>query len=583
MATEGGGETYAGRVGKGTKKKKKLNILDILLERKDNSISYNLSKDELSKLLFKKMKLNPKSIVKIDSSAFRTIHVELTHSIEPESYSDLPSFEIRDGLRTKFSRPHHRKETLVTISWLDLETPDELIFHVFSHFGTMKSNIQLCKIREENEESEEAKLLNDIFSGERQFWIEIEKPLPSYASIDGRKVKLFHPGQKRTCARCQKDGENCQGRANAKLCEENGGEKIPVENVWKDILSKIGYKEWTGGDVSTDIAETDDHLEGGKEQLPPIEGCTGLILENLEENMNLEDVKSILKKACSNEVLESCTLHPTGSLKSKIVKDIDTSLIPAIAKKVDKISFKGRMIFCKPFVPKTPPKEQKTVGNDNLPIDNDHPSTKNINLDNQSTGKKTQESEHTPSRNEKQTTEDEHPENRNTNVQCETGAITKQLIPGLPEENRVKAKKTKEKKGKKTKEERKSSKEKLDPKKLTHKDFLINTKQATSTAEEDKTKEFEFSDGNVSDAAFEDSKEELVDGNSFSTPLTFKSSFARNVNLSEPRFRSRSVSLKRVFSSPDVDDVQKKKSMKSGIPAFRKNSGNFPEVALIIK
>ena len=191
MASSGGGtETYALRTGKGVRKKKKLNILDILFERKDDSINYNLTKEELSKLLFKKMKLEPKNIVKIDTSAFRTIHVELASDIDPESFIELPTFEIRDGLRTKIYRPHHRKDTLVTVSWLDLETPDELVFHVFSHFGKMKSNIQWCKMKQENDESEEAKLLNIILCGERQFWIELDKPLPSYASIDGRKVKI---------------------------------------------------------------------------------------------------------------------------------------------------------------------------------------------------------------------------------------------------------------------------------------------------------------------------------------------------------------------------------------------------------
>ena len=95
-------------------------------------------------------------IVKIDTSAFRSIHVELTPNIEPEAFCDLPTFEIRDGLRTKFYRPHHRKDTLVTISWLDLETPDELITHVFSHFGGLKSNIQWVKIKQESNESEKA-------------------------------------------------------------------------------------------------------------------------------------------------------------------------------------------------------------------------------------------------------------------------------------------------------------------------------------------------------------------------------------------------------------------------------------------
>ena len=198
------------------------------------------------------MKLEPKNIVKIDTSAFRTIHVELASDIDPESFIELPTFEIRDGLRTKIYRPHHRKDTLVTVSWLDLESPDELVFHVFSHFGKMKSNIQWCKMKQENDESEEAKLLNSILCGERQFWIELDKPLPSYTSIDGRKVKIYHAGLKRPCARCQKDGESCVGRANARLCDENGGQKLNVEFAWKDILNSVGYKEWNGGELTDD-------------------------------------------------------------------------------------------------------------------------------------------------------------------------------------------------------------------------------------------------------------------------------------------------------------------------------------------
>ena len=127
---KGGGMSYARKVGKGTMKRKKLNILDILLERKDNTISYNLSKEELSKLLFKKMKIDPTKVVKIDTSAFRSIHVEFLLAIDPEDFADLPTFEIRDGLRSKIYRPHHRKDILVTVSWLDLETPDELVSHV---------------------------------------------------------------------------------------------------------------------------------------------------------------------------------------------------------------------------------------------------------------------------------------------------------------------------------------------------------------------------------------------------------------------------------------------------------------------
>ena len=169
---------------------KKLNVLDIMLKPRDNRTSNNMNKEELSNYLFSKMKLDPKTVLKIDTSGFGQVNIELTDTINPESLVDLPAFDIHEGLRVKYDKPHHRKEYLVTIHWMDLEIPDELLVHVLGHFGNIKTNIRWSKIKQEEGYSDLAKLLNNIFSGERQIWIEIMKPLPSHAMIDGRKVKI---------------------------------------------------------------------------------------------------------------------------------------------------------------------------------------------------------------------------------------------------------------------------------------------------------------------------------------------------------------------------------------------------------
>ena len=181
----GGRMSYAARVSSGGgPKKKKLNVLDIFLERRDQEISFTLTKEELAKLLFKKMKIQSTQISKIDTSAFGKIHIELKQTVKPEKFINLPVFDIREGLRTKYYRPHHREDTLVKVSWLDLETPDELLLHILSFFGNPKSNVQYCTMKEEEGESELAKLLNDIPNGERQVWMELNTSLPSYAVID---------------------------------------------------------------------------------------------------------------------------------------------------------------------------------------------------------------------------------------------------------------------------------------------------------------------------------------------------------------------------------------------------------------
>ena len=104
-------------------------------------------------------------------------------------------------------------------------------------------------MKEEEGESELAKLLNDIPNGDRQVWMEFNTSLPSYAVIDGRRVKIWHPGQRRTCARCNQDAHNCPGGANARDCEENGGIKTKTDEMWKRVLQKVAYKEWAGEEI----------------------------------------------------------------------------------------------------------------------------------------------------------------------------------------------------------------------------------------------------------------------------------------------------------------------------------------------
>ena len=214
---------------------------------------------------------------------------------------DLPVYDIREGLRTKFYRPHHRQDTLVKISWLDLETPDDLVIHILSFFGKPKSGIQYCTMREEEGESDPAKLMNKIPNGERQVWMEIKTSLPSYAVIDGRRVKIWYPGMKRTCARCNMDGEHCPGEANARLCEEKGGQKTKTENTWKNVLDSVNYTEWDGNELKNIIEET-----GEAEEIPNdvVENCDGIVITNINENATEEEVKGLLREELSEQEIE---------------------------------------------------------------------------------------------------------------------------------------------------------------------------------------------------------------------------------------------------------------------------------------
>ena len=278
----------------------------------------------------------------------------MKQTVRLEKFTDLPVFDIREGLRTKFYRPHHREDTLVKISWLDLETPDELLLHILSFFGNPKSGVQYCTMKEEEGESELAKLLNDIPNGDRQVWMELDTSLPSYAVIDGRRVKIWHPGQRRTCARCNQDAHTCPGGANARDCEENGGIKTKTDEMWKKVLQKVGYREWTGEEIKIVNEKKGEAENESSETLT--ENSDGIVLTNIDENTTEETIKELVLKNEANVQIENIKIESTENGRSRLVTGLHMSLINELTKKLDKKVIEGKMIHCKAHVPSTPPR-----------------------------------------------------------------------------------------------------------------------------------------------------------------------------------------------------------------------------------
>ena len=125
--------------------------------------------------------------------------------------------------------------------------------------------------------------------------------------------------------------------------------------AWKETLATVNYVEWNGGEleVKPDEIENNEIVE---EYEANITNCDGIVISNLDENATIEDIKAIMKDAIPADDLGKISVHPTGSTRSKIVKDVDVSHAMSIARKLDSKSFKGRLLHCRPHVPLSPPK-----------------------------------------------------------------------------------------------------------------------------------------------------------------------------------------------------------------------------------
>ena len=71
--------------------------------------SQELSKEELSKLLFKKMMVQPSQVAKIDTFAFGKIHMELNENVKPEKFMNFLVFDIREEIDFPYE--------IISMSW----------------------------------------------------------------------------------------------------------------------------------------------------------------------------------------------------------------------------------------------------------------------------------------------------------------------------------------------------------------------------------------------------------------------------------------------------------------------------------
>ena len=520
------GASYATAAGK--KGRKKLNILDIVLDRSDKQVSFNLSKDELGKLLFKRMKIQPNQILKIDTSGYGKISVELASQLNPEDYGNQPAFDIRNGLKVKYYKPHHRKDVLVYINWLDIETPDELLVHTLSHFGKVKSNVMWVKMREESDESEFAKMLNSIPNGDRQVWMEIVTPLPSYAMIDNRKVKIHHAGQKRTCARCHMGTNDCRGNSNAKLCEENGGQKAILKDTWKAVLESVNYTAWNGGELADTAVVEAETEENEEEDVEIHDNCDGVVLTNIKENSTKEDIQELLKGIIDDDALDKISVHPTGSFTRKVVKDITRENVAKIIKGTNKKIHNGKTVYCQQNVKVTPEKPVKT----------DETQVENENLERS----KTVESTATPS------------DTGNKPRTIPTGTRNRN-IPGLPEEE------IKKSRDKQRRKEEKAKKKAMEAGKAQNKS--LNNEFPPLMAGVD-LNDYKFDDDDVFDKTIQQKIDEKI-----GTPKHFKSIYAELMNSPGGIKRGSEAAA---LSPPNLDlakmfkPLKDPKEMKSGLP-----------------
>ena len=210
-------------------------------------------------------------------------------------------FRIAPGIKTTLIKPMDRREVQVTISGLNINTPDSFIFTYVAFFGKMHSHKVIYDREREGP-------LAGIKNGDRRVMVDFTgaKGMGTYHLMDGEAVTVNYSGQRRTCGRCHQDSRSCPGGGWARRCEEMATPRIDLKDHMKQLWDEVGFKpdSFELAEGNGEIIEEDIEKEAKSFTPPPRakpsqaakERFTGVQVRNLPLQVDMGEVMEFLEE-----------------------------------------------------------------------------------------------------------------------------------------------------------------------------------------------------------------------------------------------------------------------------------------------
>ena len=234
----------------------------IELIKSETEPHFSLNDNELGKLVYKRLRIDPKKFFRFDESWTGKIRLLVADDVDFDDNIKNTSFQIREGLKTRPLNEvgvvdNETGGTWIRMFWIHSDTKAETIKRELETFGEIIGDIKFMVFRNRDNMSEEARMLaaNNVERGDtRVFRMKRKRDIPRYAWIDGTKVKIMYEGQPATCIRCHEPViGGCLGGGVRKKCRELVPEILRDSEQWerKKNIETVAIDEEgkLGGDV----------------------------------------------------------------------------------------------------------------------------------------------------------------------------------------------------------------------------------------------------------------------------------------------------------------------------------------------
>ena len=336
LTAPGLGTYSSAAAGSGSESNEIVDIINIVLKKTKQGVSYYLGHKEKANLVFFLLKIPRAAVVGIDQSDHRTIQVYCREKADRWRVSH--SIQIKEGLITLPMRMFKRL-TNVRVQWAGVKTSDEEIIEMLRKFGTFQQDpppVKKCTYYETADEDKldiQERMMLGLENGDKEVQMFINKHIPSYALLPkGRKVRVWYNIQPATCSRCGQGIRGCKGKANAAKCQAAGGKQIPLIEQWKLVTAEAEAEASEAEQAST---------------------INSIRMEGTNINANEEGIMTMLSPGLKR-TLDKEQMQRSEDGKAWTITGLAPVEIRDILEQVSGTQHAGRTIFVTPILFETP-------------------------------------------------------------------------------------------------------------------------------------------------------------------------------------------------------------------------------------
>ena len=386
----GSGKTYAERLRTNISYNQRLqrNVLEIVLEKTDSDAEVEIDQNCITRIM-RSLGMDLESQVEGCQVQFNgrshVVSIWAAKGINLEKYCKIEGINVCKGVRTGSIRPAGRKDVTVTVTGLNWQTPDSLLFEYIRKFGgeIISSNVIYGKFTDGP--------LKGKYNGDRKYQVDFSnciKPMGTYHFLDGTKVRISYRGNARTCGRCHGDTNNCKGKGIARDCESAGGERVSLHDHMRSLWSEIKFtpgtfelpKDISEGDLEADIEISSNQIFPRNSMKPQeneadSERYVGISIANINKDIEDKEICDFVRRFVSKNINdeEINIIRDKRKAVVTVSQNLSSETVKIAMKRLNfsdcKQTYFEKSLYCTPLRNITPekPKDPKLSAVPDLP------------------------------------------------------------------------------------------------------------------------------------------------------------------------------------------------------------------------